>query len=192
MPYKAAILSAIDELKDHQTGSTQTSIRRHIQEHDTTFASAIAKQSSDHEWNETLFLSTLKSLVHTGILVHINGTNYKYSDEYLNKRTECIKNRSESIEEQHQQQHHEQHVREEPPKEIPKKKTIHAKVKINEGKVITVVNPDVIKHGDDMETDEDEQAVDGLGNEMSCNGGSGSNKKHSVKIIPRKVGVKKM
>jgi len=188
MPYKAAILSAIDELKDHQTGSTQTSIRRHIKEHDTTFASAIAK-SSDHEWNETLFLSTLKSLVHTGTLVHINGTNYKYSDEYLNKRTECIKSRSESIEEQHQQHHHEQHVREEPPKEIPKKKTVHAKVKINEGKVITVVNPDVIKHGDEMETDEDEKAVDGLGNEMSCNG---SNKKHSVKIIPRKVGVKKM
>jgi len=187
MPYKAAILSAIDELKDHQTGSTQTSIRRHIKEHDTTFASAIAKQSSDHEWNETLFLSTLKSLVHTGTLLHINGTNYKYSDEYLNKRTESIKSRSESIEEQNQ--HHEQHIREEPPKEIPKKKTVHAKVKINQGKVITVVNPDVIKHGDEMETDEDEQAVDG-GNEMLCNGGS--NKKHSVKIIPRKVGVKKM
>ena len=189
MPYKAAIVSAIDELKDHQTGSTQTSIRRHIKEHDKTFASAIAK-SSDHEWNETLFLSTLKSLVHTGTLVHINGTNYKYSDEYLNKRTERIKSRSESIEEQHQQ-HHEQHVREEPPKEIPKKKTVHAKVKINEGKVITVVNPDVI-NGDEMETYEDEKAVDGLGNEMSCNGGSSSNKKHSVKIIPRKVGVKKM
>ena len=76
-------------------------------------------------------------------------------------------------------------------KEVPKKKTVHAKVKINEGKVITVVNPDVIKHGDEMETDEDEQVVDGLGNEMSCNGGS-SSKKHSVKIIPRKVGVKKM
>ncbi len=67
------------------------------------------------------------------------------------------------------------YAREIPPKEAPKKKTVHAKIKINEGKIITVVNPEV-KREDDMDTTPTE-----AGEIIMA-----KNKKH-VKIIPRKV-----
>ena len=55
-------------------------------------------------------------------------------------------------------------------------------MKINEGKIITVVNPEV-KHEDDMDTTPtDEIDVEGVGMRAAV----GKNKKH-VKIIPRKV-----
>ena len=182
MPYRAAILSAIEGLRDHETGSPSSSIRHYIKEHDTIFATAVASSDDDTKWNETLFLSTLKSLVSSGTLVHINGTNYKFSDKYLTKRADKLRARAESIEE-HQHANMTNHPpREEPPKELPKKKTVHSKVKINEGKVITVVGGKV--HGkDEMETDDDEDDMDNNGKERKS--------KH-VKIIPRKVGAKKM
>ena len=185
MPYRAAILSAIEKLKDDPlVGSPSSSIRHHIQQHDKTFATiALAANSSgsddDVGWNETLYQTTLKSLISKKTLLKNSNGNYMYSDEYMQRRTRGLRTRAESIEDAAQHQHSHR-PREEPPKEIPKKKTFHAKVKINEGKVITVVNPEK-KHGDDeMDTD------DGMSSESS-----GSNKKH-VKIIPRRVCPKKM
>lgn len=188
MPYRAAILSAIEKLKDDPlVGSPSSSIRHHIQQHDKTFATtALAANSSgsddDVGWNETLYQTTLKSLITKNTLLKNSNGNYMYSDEYMQRRTRGLRTRAESIEEAIQQaQSQHQHSREEPPKEIPKKKTFHAKVKINEGKVITVVNPEK-KHAGDDEMDTD----DGMSSESS-----GSNKKH-VKIIPRRVCPKKM
>ena len=190
MPYRAAILSAIEKLKDDPlVGSPSSSIRHHIQQHDKTFATtALAANSSGSDdttkWNESLYQTTLKSLITKKTLLKNSNGNYMYSDEYMQRRTRGLRTRAESIEDaiHHAAQHqHSAHPREEPPKEIPKKKTFHAKVKINEGKVITVVNPESKKHGDDeMDTD------DGMSSESS-----GSNKKH-VKIIPRRVCPKKM
>lgn len=185
MPYRSAILAAIDSLKDHQTGSPASAIRRRIKEHDAVFAAAIASSEDDTVWNEALFQTTLKSLVAKKILLHFNGTNYKFSDDYLKNREQLLRDRAESIEEA---KHiaaatHSMHPREEPPKELPKKKTVHAKVKINEGPIITVVGPK--QHSDeDMETDGEED------NEVVMDGnGRGKKKQHHVKIIPRKVNV---
>lgn len=175
MPYRSAILAAIESLKDHETGSPISSIRRHILD-DTS------DNSDDVSWNELHFQKTLKSLVEKGDLVQVNGVNYKFSNQYLQKRAEALRARVESIEEHSHKiavEHH--HAREVPPKEAPKKKTVHAKVKINEGKIITVINPEV-KHEDDMDTTPtDDIALGGEGGAASA-----KNKKH-VKIIPRKV-----
>lgn len=80
-------------------------------------------------------------------------------------------------------EHH--HAREIPPKEAPKKKTVHAKMKINEGKIITVVNPEV-KHEDDMDTTPTDEFVVEGGERETRAAAMAKNKKH-VKIIPRKV-----
>lgn len=117
-------------------------------------------------------------LVEKGDVVKINGINYKLSNQYLQHRFEALRARAESIEEQtHRNAAEHHHAREVPPKEAPAKKTVHAKMKINEGKIITVVNPEVKKiHGeDDMDTTE----------EVVVEGGGGR-KKH-LKIIPRKI-----
>mmetsp|Transcript_27193 Transcript_27193/g.49361 ORF Transcript_27193/g.49361 Transcript_27193/m.49361 type:complete len:202 (-) Transcript_27193:279-884(-) len=192
MPYRSAILSAIEELKDHQTGSPASSIRRHIKEHDTSFAAAIANDDDDTTWNETLFQSTLKSLITKNVLTNVNGSNYKFSDDYLSRRAEGLRARAESMEERQRAllvAARDLHPREEPPKELPKKKTVHAKVKINEAKIITVVSPEgnIMKDGDEMETEDDDDGIlmkDNDGNKNKL-------KKKHVKIIPRKVGAKK-
>jgi len=171
-PYRSLILAAIESLKDHETGSPISSIRRHILD-DTS------DNSEDVSWNEVQFQKTLKTLVEKGDLVQINGVNYKLSNQYLQKRVEALRARAESIEEHTHKtaaEHH--HAREMPPKEAPKKKTVHAKMKINEGKIITVVNPEV-KHEDDMDT-----TPTGGG---TTSGGAGAKTKKHIKIIPRKI-----
>ena len=89
MPYRSAILAAIDDIKDHQTGSPISSIKHHIQNHN----SHIDASDDDKTWNETLFQHTLKSLVEHGDLVHY-GSNYKFSDAYLKKRAEQLQARA--------------------------------------------------------------------------------------------------
>jgi len=181
MPYRSAILAAIESLQDHETGSPISCIRRHILDD-------IDGNNSDDPscWNEVHFQKTLKTLVEKGDLVQINGINYKFSNRYLQRRVEALRARAESIEEQTHKAAVEHHrAREIPPKEAPKKKTVHAKMKINEGKIITVVNPEV-KHEDDMDTTPTEDIVV-KGGEMRA-AVAAKNKKH-VKIIPRKVVV---
>ena len=188
MPYRSAILHAIEELKDHQTGSLAHSIRSHIREHDASFSAAIDDDDDSTAWNETLFQSTLKSLVSQGALVHVNGCNYKFGDGELRRRAEGLRARAESMEERRRavEKAH-VHPREEPPRELPKRKAVHAKVKTNEAKVGRVVNPRTTD-GDEMETeDEDDEIL--MDDDAKRN--KDRNKKH-VKIIPRKVGAKKM
>ena len=179
MPYRSAILNAIESLQDHETGSPISCIRRHILD-DTD-----GNNSDDPSWNEVHFQKTLKTLVEKGDLIQINGINYKFSNRYLQRRVEALRARAESIEEQNHKaavEHH--HAREIPPKEAPKKKTVHAKMKINEGKIITVVNPEV-KHEDDMDTTPTEEIME-VGEMRMRAPVMAKNKKH-VKIIPRKV-----
>lgn len=195
MPYRSAILSAVEDLKDHQTGSSASSIRRHIKEHDTVFADAMAASDDDTTWNETLFQTTLKSLVSKGVLCQVNGSNYKFTDSHLERRAGALRERAESIEERQRAARAEAAAhraagaaREDPPKDSPKRKTVHAKVKMNEARVITVVNPEGggKSRGDEMETDDEVRDVE------LKDGGKPEGKRH-VKIIPRKVvGTKKM
>jgi hypothetical protein len=257
--YKSAILAAIEELKDHETGSPAAAIRRCMQEtsnnfwftaaqDDTTITPAAANSGVGGSWNEALFQTTLKSLLSKDILIQVNGSNYKFTEGYLKRRAERLRAQIDSIEEerhhhrqQQQQQHHHSsslssataaaaslpsisnpllHPREEPPKDSPKKKTVHAKVKINEGKIITVVNPPLPeKHRNENEMEM--ESIHTYSNDTIINNNSvmiteaanGSNatfttttatttmnhgkeakKQPHVKIIPRKVGgtTKKM
>ncbi|KAL7554768.1 hypothetical protein ACHAWF_018307 [Thalassiosira exigua] len=187
MPYRSAILAAVEDLKDHQTGSPASSIRRRIREHDASFAAALADADDPTAWNEALFQSTLKSLVSKGTLV-ASGSNYKFSDEHLRRRSERLRERAESLEERRRERARQAHgaAREEPPKECPKRKPVHAKVKMNEGSILTVVDPDgrrkKRKDEDEMETDDEEGEVVAMEN-----GG----RRRPVKIIPRKVEPKK-
>lgn len=181
MPYRSAILAAIEDLKDHQTGSPASSLRRRIKEHDPSFAAAVASSDDATTWNETLFQSTLRSLVSKGTLVQINGANYKFADAHLKARAAEFRARADSIEERRHERMEAAHPREAPPKGSPARKAVHAKVKLNEGRIITVVNLEGRRHGeDDMETDDEEgDATDGIGS-----GGEGH--KRPVRIIPRK------
>ena len=192
MPYRAAILTAIESLRDLETGSPASSIRRHIQDN------ASVESDDDHcisKWKENLFQETLKSLVRQGEILQINGTNYKFTEEYRAKRAETLRARADSIQEHLLKTHsaaaspvRKQHgVNDEeidsvrsPEKDSPKKKTVHAKCKINEAKILTVVNPERPKKEGDMEVEEDGMIEDG-----------GKRKPH-VKIIPKKVTLKKM
>jgi hypothetical protein len=297
MPYKSGILAAIDELKDHETGSPAAAIRRCMQDRqgetaaaaaaatnqsrvlpvssETTSMDEISQQDDNYNvntgianmnttttasssstgdgsgsiagpaaaWNETHFQTTLKSLLTKNILVQVNGSNYKYSDAYLKKRADRLREKMDSIEEEehrrrlHHHQHHQAHhhhtslsssaadtatsssqalyPREEPPKESPKKKSLHAKVKITEGRIITVLNPPSVSsqhhhNANEMDTEDDAvmNSTPTNHNNISTmvldatSAGGGSNnytketakKQRPIKIIPRKVvgGTKKM
>lgn len=181
MPYRSAILAAIESLKDHDSGSPISSIRRHILNNNNKDNNDNSDDSSS--WNEVHFQKTLKTLVEKGDLLQLNGINYKFSNEYLQR----LRARAESLSEDHPHKktgalEHSHYVREVPPKEAPKKKTIHAKMKINEGKIITVVNPPEVRHEEDdmMDTTPTEE-------EIALEGGAKDKKKKHVKIIPRKV-----
>lgn len=185
MPNRSDILAAIESLKDHETGSPIDEIRRHIRNN------TIGSDSDDSSsWNELRFQKTLKTLVEKGDLFLINGVNYKFSNQFLQRRAEALRERAESIEEQKHKtavEHH--HAREMTPKEAPKKKTLHAKVKINEGEIITVVNPPDVHHEDDMDVSNHEYIIAPVGGDgVTTQTTAAKNKKH-VKIIPRKVGA---
>eukprot|EP00984_Skeletonema_dohrnii_P015653 scaffold6800_cov89-Skeletonema_dohrnii-CCMP3373.AAC.1 len=60
MSCQSAILAAIESLRDHETGSPISSIRRHILD-DTN-----DNNSDDPSWNEVHFQKTLKTLVEKG------------------------------------------------------------------------------------------------------------------------------
>ena len=273
MPYKSGILAAIDELKDHETGSPAAAIRRCMQDRqgetaaaaaaatnqsrvlpvssETTSMDEISQQDDNYNvntgianmnttttasssstgdgsgsiagpaaaWNETHFQTTLKSLLTKNILVQVNGSNYKYSDAYLKKRADRLREKMDSIEEEehHRRLHHADtatlsssqalYPREEPPKESPKKKSLHAKVKITEGRIITVVNPPSVSsqhhhHNADNEMDTEDDAVMNTTptnhiniSTMVLDATTATAKKQpQIKIIPRKVvgGTKKM
>jgi hypothetical protein len=294
MPYKSAILAAIENLKDHETGSPAAAIRRYMQDRKDDIIAAAATsamanqhsgrqsaifhtsamdesaQCNDHykantgsitststpvstggggssiasssssAWNETLFQTTLKSLLTKNILVQVNGSNYKYSDAYLKKRAERLREQMEE-EEQHRRHHHQEYQqqkhhhyslsssasdvaattsspsssshtlfpREEPPKPSPKKKTLHAKVKLKEGEIITVINPPTTSqqqhhNANEMMETEDDATMNANNNispmTLESDAYAANNAKESikkqphVKIIPRKVvgGTKKM
>ena len=194
MPYRAAILAAIESLRDLETGSPASSIKRHIQDN-------VSPESDDShsipQWNENLFQETLKSLVRQGEILKVNGTSYKFTDGYVSRRAETLQARAESIQNHlikihsaaaspiplaHRVCEDDVHSPGSAEKDSPKRKTVHAKVKINDAKIITVVNPEIPKREGEMEVDE---AHDGWIEEDG-------KKKHHVKIIPKKVTPRKM
>ncbi|KAL3780391.1 hypothetical protein ACHAW5_006465 [Stephanodiscus triporus] len=106
MPYRSAILAALEDLKDHQTGSPASSIRRRMLDR---ASAAVASSSSkartgntnnaavvdsdvddavEAAWSTSSFRRSLNSLVRDGTLVRVGGggSNYKLSDKRLMER----------------------------------------------------------------------------------------------------------
>jgi hypothetical protein len=75
--YKRAIILAIDELQDFNLRSNIDAIRRHLQ----------ASFGPEHNWNDTVFLKTLKKLVYDGDIEQCTSLNCALSPEFKKRRT---------------------------------------------------------------------------------------------------------
>jgi len=84
MLYKDRIVEAISHLKDH-TGSSMQDLKNLIQ----------ASLPSTDQWENTVFLTALKSGVATGDFVQVNGS-YRLSTAYTIKLINAVKNRKKA------------------------------------------------------------------------------------------------
>lgn len=78
--YRAAILRAINELKDMHLRSKANDIRSHVQ----------SSLQPVHNWNDTIFVKTLKSLVSDGDIEQFSLGNYALSSQFKAKRTQSM------------------------------------------------------------------------------------------------------
>jgi hypothetical protein len=152
--YKRAIVCAISDLQDYNLRSNVDSIRRRVQ------ASLENKEDADHHhqhqhqhttpWNETIFLKSLKSLVHDGDVEQCTSLNCGLSPEFKKK----VNSNALSLAQRRQQQatssgttnnglscpmsagHTHVNILEE--KEIPVRKTEHFKLKIVPKKIYDI------------------------------------------------------
>lgn len=88
VPYRRAILHAIEELHDYQTRSNIDAIRRHTQD-------KLESESDRHKWNEVLFLKTLKGIIRDGEVEQCTNVSAALSPEYKKKRAEDLHKRLE-------------------------------------------------------------------------------------------------
>jgi hypothetical protein len=88
VPYRRAILHAIEELHDYQTRSNIEAIRRHTQD-------KMECESDRHNWNEVLFLKTLKAIIRDGEIEQCTNVSAALSPEYKKKRAEDLYQRLE-------------------------------------------------------------------------------------------------
>jgi hypothetical protein len=78
--YRAAIIRAIDELKDFNLRSNIDAIRRHVE----------SGLGPDHVWNDTIFLKTLKALANDGDIEQCATVNCGLSPEFKRRRTKSM------------------------------------------------------------------------------------------------------
>jgi len=131
MPYRSAILAALEDLKDHQTGSPASSIRRRMLDR----AAAVAKSKA------AASVALVPPAVAPAAPCDVAGGIFvvDYEDGRRHRR--------------------QQYPREEPPKGLPKRKTFRAKITMADmGDTISAVVP---PPRDDtmMETDDDRGAA---------------------------------
>ncbi|KAL3827335.1 hypothetical protein ACHAXA_005081 [Cyclostephanos tholiformis] len=106
IPYTSEILSALEDLKDHQTGSTASSIVRRIADQWRGGGGRRGwrggtSTNPPHDARPPLcmasFMTSLKSLVRDGTLVRVGGcgSNYKVSDAVLRRRARDLEARAD-------------------------------------------------------------------------------------------------
>lgn len=78
MPYRKAILEAVEQLHDHHTRSSVDAIRKYVQ-------SSVPPE----EWNSTIFLTTLKSVIQDGDL-ELSNAHCELTDSFKKQRVEEI------------------------------------------------------------------------------------------------------
>jgi hypothetical protein len=88
VPYRRAILHAIEELHDYQTRSNIDAIRRHTQD-------KLESESDRQNWNEVLFLKTLKAITRDGEIEQCTNVSAALSPEYKKKRAADLDQRLE-------------------------------------------------------------------------------------------------
>ena len=88
VPYRRAILHAIEELHDYQTRSNIDAIRRHTQD-------KLESESDRQNWNELLFLKTLKAITRDGEIEQCTSVSAALSPEYKKKRAADLQERLE-------------------------------------------------------------------------------------------------
>ena len=95
MPYRSAILAALEDLKDHQTGTPASSIRRRML--DRAAADDGDDAAAAASWSDASFRTSLKSLARDGTLVRVGGggSNYKFSDARLREMARGLEARAE-------------------------------------------------------------------------------------------------
>lgn len=129
--YRRAILHAIEELHDYQSRSNIDAIRRHTQD-------KLESESDRHNWNEVLFLKTLKAITRDGEIEQCTNVSAALSPEYKKKRAEDLHQRLEERKESAMKllaplftkRHSIETI-----KEAPKRKSEHEKWKIIPKKV---------------------------------------------------------
>ena len=124
--YRRAIIKAIEELQDFNLRSNIDAIRRHVQ---SSFL-------PEHQWNDTLFHKTLKTLITDGDIEQCTNLNCGFSPEFKRRRThtiETVLDKRHSIPPLPPSHTQPTSPRLHPyllDKEAPKRKPEHAKVKI--------------------------------------------------------------
>jgi hypothetical protein len=95
MPYRSAILAALEDLKDHQTGTPASSVRRRML--DRAAADDGDDAAAAASWSDASFRTSLKSLARDGTLVRVGGggSNYKFSDARLREMARGLEARAE-------------------------------------------------------------------------------------------------
>ena len=129
MVYKKAILKALEDLHDYGLRSNVDAIRRHVQ----------STLEEGHNWNEIVFMKTLKTVVHEGEVEQCTFVNCALSPEYKRKRANSLNSFVEQkraqgayIEPEMEKPVHpiHHHGCEDSPKLAPKRRSEHEKWKI--------------------------------------------------------------
>ena len=170
MCYRTCIVKAIEDLKDYQTGSSLSAIKKHAQ----------ASIPDDKVWRDAVFLRTIKAMVEKGDLIKIED-HYKLSPKFKRKRGEDIRDRIAMEEARH-------HVTPKSPeakKPVAMFKPALVKKKLLDSKVITIVKPG--RKTEKMTVDEKEKPKKPDEKPSAAK----KTERGKVKIIPHKIVAKR-
>eukprot|EP00429_Kryptoperidinium_foliaceum_P070540 CAMPEP_0176062798 /NCGR_PEP_ID=MMETSP0120_2-20121206/31316_1 /TAXON_ID=160619 /ORGANISM="Kryptoperidinium foliaceum, Strain CCMP 1326" /LENGTH=169 /DNA_ID=CAMNT_0017396365 /DNA_START=233 /DNA_END=742 /DNA_ORIENTATION=- len=121
--YRRAIVLAIEKLHDYNLRSNIDAIRRHVQ----------STLGPDHNFNDALFLKTMKALIHEGDIEPCTSVSYALTPKFKKRRADIVS----AATERHRVVHHRSnslpgnfHYNAHHEKESPAKKREHEKFKI--------------------------------------------------------------
>ena len=170
MCYKTLIVEAIEKLKDYQTGSSLSAIKKHAQ----------ASIPDGKIWRDSVFLRTINGMVQKGDLIHTED-HYKFSQKFKQRRSEDIRDRIRKEEAKH-------HVTPKSPestKVVAKFKPALVKKKLLDSKVVTLVKPG--RKTEKMTVDEKEKPKT-IDEKPTA---ARKTERDKVKIIPHKIIAKR-
>lgn len=110
MPYRAAIIQALDSLQDCRVaGSSLASVRRHVQaslaeDDDDDDGNGNGNGGNSKSFRDSAFLTALKAAVDRGELMKVGGgDHYRLSDELVRRREGALREKTERLREMQRQ-----------------------------------------------------------------------------------------